>query len=65
MQSATTKEHTMKRLSTRLIPLAAVAAYFATVADSAFAGLYSDERLKREIAPVEGALARLSRLETR
>jgi hypothetical protein len=56
----------MKRLSTRLIPLAAVAAYFATAVDPALAGgLWSDERLKREIAAVEGALARLSRIETR
>lgn len=56
----------MKRLSTRLIPLAAVAVYFATVVEPALAWTrFSDERLKREIAPVEGALARLSRIETR
>jgi hypothetical protein len=55
---------TATHLYRRLTILGVTAAVFATVVPDAFAGLYSDERLKDEVEPVSDALARLRSLGT-
>ena len=64
MQSTTTtKEHTMKTQFThKLVQLSLLLGSAATLAASAGYTRASDETLKREIEPLQGALAKLRTL---